>query len=79
MFAFNMLAKRHLQECQAHVQSLNYVALPRQGVVAPGTLPPGHLGLDVLKSHQHFVLQLMEGGVEAAGGYLIQSSAYLGT
>ena len=41
------------------------------GVVASGTLPPGHLGLDVLKSHQHFVLQLMEGGVEAAGGNLI--------
>ena len=45
MLPLDVLAEGHLEEGEAHVEGLHDVALPGQGVVPPGRLPPRHLAL----------------------------------
>lgn len=60
VLALDMLAERHLQQRQPHVQRLDDVALAGEVVVAARRLPSRHLALDLLEAGQHLRLELVE-------------------
>ena len=56
MLPLNVFPERHLQQGQSHVERLDDVALPGQGMVPPGRLSPWHLTLRIFRIFRTFVV-----------------------
>jgi hypothetical protein len=77
VFAFNVLAKCHLQQRESHVECLNDVGLTRQWMVASGRFAAWHLSFDTLEPMQHLGLKALECRVQDGTADPIHFAAHL--